>query len=103
MTFVLPRQAIRRLRQEAAEQGTSVNAIVAALVAPNASRGDRNDRGPKPAKERVPGAKIPLERRRVDDPDYQAAMQESLRLMRKGFNLGTNAQIEWTRDEMYDR
>jgi hypothetical protein len=37
------------------------------------------------------------------DDEYQQAMQRHFALMEKGYDLGTNGKITWTRDELYDR
>ncbi len=37
------------------------------------------------------------------DDAYQQAMQRHLAVMEKGYDLGTDGKISWTRDDLYDR
>jgi metal-responsive CopG/Arc/MetJ family transcriptional regulator len=34
---------------------------------------------------------------------YKEAMQRQIKLMKKGFNMGTKGKIKWTKDELHER
>ncbi len=40
---------------------------------------------------------------KVSDADYQEKKKRFLARMEKGFDLGTNGVIAWTRDEIHER
>ena len=37
------------------------------------------------------------------DTGYKEAMERQIKLMKKGFDLGTKGHITWTREELYER
>lgn len=44
-----------------------------------------------------------LEEKVRQETDYKEAMERQIRLMKKGFNLGTKGQITISRDELHER
>jgi len=39
----------------------------------------------------------------ADEDWYEVAKKRSLAMLKKGFALGTNGKITWTRDELHER
>lgn len=37
------------------------------------------------------------------DTGYKEAMERQIKLMKKGFDLGTKGRITWTREELHER
>jgi plasmid stability protein len=75
ITLSLPDDLIRQLKVFAARQDTSISAMLAQLL-----------------------------RQIVDEQDgYAEARRAMLKDLRKGYNLGTNGHIGWTRDELHER
>ncbi|MBZ0272708.1 CopG family transcriptional regulator [bacterium] len=75
ITLSLPADMLSGLRHIAIERGMSLSDYVAELMENLVDREEK----------------------------YRAAMKRSLKLMKKGFNLGLNEQIPWTRDELHER
>jgi len=44
-----------------------------------------------------------LEEIATEEDVYETAKQQHLDLLKKGFNLGTNGNITWTREELHER
>jgi len=38
-----------------------------------------------------------------EDEKFEQARQRTIKLMRKGLNLGTQGSISWTREDLHDR
>jgi hypothetical protein len=75
VTVSLPADLVREARQLAVERGVSLSGFLAMLV----------------------------EERVAARHDYEAARERQLELMRKGFWLGTQGKITWSRDELHER
>jgi post-segregation antitoxin (ccd killing protein) len=76
VTISLPDDLVKQARHRAVDQGLSLSRYVAAVL--EKELGDR-------------------ERLRHE------AWESMKRRLAKGYNLGTNGQITWTRDELYER
>jgi predicted transcriptional regulator len=75
VTLALPDDLLRRLKVVAAQQDTSLSAMLAQTL-----------------------------RRIVDEQDgYDEARRQALRDLRKGYDLGTRGRIAWTRDDLHER
>ncbi len=75
VTVCLPRSVIQEAKHMAVDQGLSLSRFVAMLV-----------------EERVSAAL-----------DYAEARQRHLKILEKGFDLGTYGEATWTRDELHER
>ena len=76
ITLALPKRLLRRVKVAAAEQDTSVSAILIGLL-------------------------DEFVRRR--DDSYEKAMRHAIDAMTKGYDLGTHGKRTWTRDELHER
>lgn len=75
VTLSLPEEVLRAARHRAVDKGMSLSAYLASLL-----------------QEQVqPGL------------TYEEAKERFLKRMKKGFPLGTNGKIWWTRDELHER
>lgn len=75
-TVSLPRDLVRRTKVLAARRDTSVSALVREALEAAVASGQ-------------------------ESPD--SAWAEALRLMNRGFDLGTGGRTGWTRDELHER
>lgn len=75
VTLSLPSDVLREARHLAVDRGMSLSKYVAQLV----------------------------EQQVTSSRTYERAKEAALRQMRKGYDLGTNGKIMWTRDELHDR
>ncbi|MGH7911758.1 MAG: CopG family transcriptional regulator [Candidatus Dormibacteraceae bacterium] len=75
ITLALPRSLLRRVKVVAAQQDTSVSALLTAT----------------------------LEQMVRDDADREAAARRLVERMRIGYDLGTQGQIALSRDELHER
>ena len=75
ITLSLPEDILKEARIIAAERDTSVSRLVADAL--------------KEIVERKTG--------------YQQARRRSIARLEKGFHLGTDGRVRWTRDELHDR
>ena len=75
VTITLPADIVREAKHLAVDEGVSLSRFVAKLV-----------------EERVRAAR-----------EFRGAREEHLRLLEKGFNLGTNGNITWSRDDLHQR
>jgi hypothetical protein len=44
-----------------------------------------------------------LEEMVAEEDRYEVARQRSLAIMKKGFDLGTEGRVSWTREELHER
>ncbi len=44
-----------------------------------------------------------LEKKVKEDAEYERAKERHLKLLKKGFDLGTKGKITWTREELHER
>jgi len=75
ITLSLPKAILREVKHLAVEKGTSVSRLLAEY----------------------------LERMLTDDEDYRRCMERARRRMRKGFDLGTEGERSWNREDIYER
>jgi hypothetical protein len=75
ITLALPEEDLRRARVLAAQRGTSVSRLLAAML-----------------RELI-----------EQETGYQAAMAHALASMEAGSDLGTHGRITWRRDELHER
>ena len=75
VTLSLPRNLIKRVKVLAAEQDSSISAILERLLSEYASNQD----------------------------GYRQAHQDHASILKNGFELGTGGSSSWGRDELHDR
>jgi len=75
VTLSLSREVLKRVKMLAAEQDTSVSAIMERLLSEFASH----------------------------QAGYRQARQDHLALLKAGFDLGTEGTPTWTREELHER
>lgn len=75
ITLALPKDVLKRVKVMAAEEGTSVSALMERL----------------------------LQERLARHEGYEQARQRQATLMAAGFDLGTNGERSWTREELHER
>lgn len=75
ITLALPKDVLKRVKVMAAEQGTSVSALMERL----------------------------LQERLARHEGYEQARQRQTTLMADGFDLGTGGQRTWTREGLHER
>ena len=75
ITLSLPDQLLRDVKVVAAQKGTSVSALMTAILTELVQR----------------------------ETGYAAARERSLARMKRGFHLGTGGNITWSRDELHER
>ncbi|MCP9485495.1 MAG: hypothetical protein MSC30_06520 [Gaiellaceae bacterium MAG52_C11] len=75
VTLALPVDTLQRLRVLAAERGTSISRVLTETLDEILDR----------------------------DSGYERARKRSLMNLERGWNLGTNGRIDWTRDDLHER
>ena len=75
LTLALPADKVRRLEVLAAERGSSISRMLTDALDEILDR----------------------------ESGYEAARQRSLAQLERGWELGTNGRISWTRDELHER
>jgi hypothetical protein len=75
VTVALPKSLVRKAKIAAAQQDTSISAILTRMLEDFVRHED----------------------------DYERAKREAIAAMRKGYDLGTHGKRTWTRDELHDR
>ncbi|MGE5549194.1 MAG: CopG family transcriptional regulator [Bacteroidota bacterium] len=75
ITLSVPKETLRRVKHIAVERQTSVSGLMVEM----------------------------LEDLVRNDDAYAQARARQLALMKKGFNMGTNGKITWSRDELHER
>jgi predicted transcriptional regulator len=75
VTLALPEDLLRRLKILAAQQDTSISALLTATLSELADH----------------------------EEGYAEARDGMIRDMKEGFDLGTGGQITWTRDSLHER
>ncbi|MGA9532488.1 MAG: DUF6364 family protein [Anaerolineales bacterium] len=75
ITLALPKDVLKRVKIMAVEQGTSVSALMEHL----------------------------LQERLARHEGYEQARQRQAASMADGFNLGTDGERSWTREELHER
>ena len=75
ITLALPKETLKRVKVMAAEEGTSVSALMERL----------------------------LQERLARHEGYKQAHQRQTALMEKGIDLGTMGERGWTREELHER
>ena len=75
ITLALSKDVLHRARMLAVERRTSLSALLAQMVTELVEREDR----------------------------YRAASERQLALLAQGFDLGTQGEASWTRDDLHER
>ncbi|MGE5598216.1 MAG: CopG family transcriptional regulator [Bacteroidota bacterium] len=75
ITLSVPKEILRRVKHIAVERNTSVSGLMVEMLEELVHRDDA----------------------------YEQARERHMALLKKGFNLGTNGKITWTRDELHER
>ena len=75
VTLALPADTVRRLKVLAAERGSSISRMLTEQLDALLDR----------------------------ESGYERAKRRSLRTLEHGWDLGTNGQITWSRDELHER
>ena len=75
VTLSLPSESLRRLKVLAAERGTSISRMLTEQLAEILNR----------------------------DDEYERARRRILADLDRGWDLGTNGRIPWSRDELHER
>ena len=75
VTLALPEELLRRLKILAAQQDTSISALLTATLSELADQ----------------------------EEGYAEARDAMIRDMERGYDLGTRGQITWTRDSLHER
>jgi hypothetical protein len=75
VTVSLPSELIKEARHIAVERGLSLSALVADIIRNLVTTED----------------------------EHEASMKRLMKILDKGFHLGTNGHISWTREELHER
>ncbi|HUT83274.1 MAG TPA: CopG family transcriptional regulator [Thermodesulfobacteriota bacterium] len=75
ITLSLPREVLKKGKMLAAERGISFNELVRKLIQATTE----------------------------NEEEYRTAAERQIRMMKKGFNLGTKGKISWKRNELHKR
>lgn len=75
ITISVPKEVLKKVKHIAVERGTSVSALIITMMRELDSKED----------------------------SYEIARRRQLKIMKKGFDLGTNGEITWDRDSLHDR
>jgi metal-responsive CopG/Arc/MetJ family transcriptional regulator len=75
VTLSLPKSLLRKAKAVAAEEDKSLSELIREF----------------------------LEKKVKEDAEYERAMEEHLKILKKGFDFGTKGKITWTREELHER
>lgn len=75
ITLSLPKELIQKVKHIAVERNTSISALLTSLLEELVNR----------------------------EESYQKVYLQHLKLLEKGFDLGTNGAITWRREDLYER
>jgi metal-responsive CopG/Arc/MetJ family transcriptional regulator len=75
VTLSLPKDVLKRVKVMAAEQGSSISAIMEALLQEHLARHE----------------------------GYEQARQRQASLLARGIDLGTKGKVSWRRDQLHER
>lgn len=75
VTLSLPKSLLRRVKTIAAEEDKSISEFI----------------------------RESIDEKIKKDTGYKEAMERQIKLMKKGFDLGTKGRITWTREELHER
>ena len=75
ITISVPKDVLKKVKHIAVERGTSVSALITNMMRELDSKED----------------------------GYEKARRRQLKIMDKGFDLGTHGEINWDRDSLHDR
>ncbi len=75
VTLAVPKETLRKARLLAVERNTSLSALLVEAIEEVVAKADT----------------------------YELAKEQHLAMLEQGFNLGSNGQITWSREELHER